>query len=174
MQIAEGHAVFFHYKLTSDDGETIDSSEGREPLGYLHGSGAIVPGLEKEMTGKAVGDKFEVKIEAKDGYGEHEPELVQTVPRETFGESAPNLQPGMMFQVQMPEGIQIFTITAVTEKEVRIDGNHALAGANLNFAIEVTEVREATQSEIDHGHPHGDGGGGCCGGDSGDEGGCCG
>ena len=60
MQIADGHAVFFHYKLTSNEGEVIDSSEGRDPLGYLQGTGSIVPGLEKEMTGKKTGDVFDV------------------------------------------------------------------------------------------------------------------
>ena len=161
MQIADGHAVFFHYTLTSNEGEVIDSSEGRDPLGYLHGAGNIVPGLEKEMVGKKVGDVFDVVVPPAEGYGEVHAELVQDVPREVFKDAPNELEIGLMFQVDTPNGAQVFTITRLEDDKVTIDGNHALAGETLNFHIEISEVREATESEVSHGHPHGEGG--CCG-----------
>ena len=84
MQIAERTVVSFHYTLTNDAGDVLDSSDGREPLAYLHGAGNIVPGLEREMSGHVAGDKFMVDVAAADGYGDYIEELVQTVPRESF------------------------------------------------------------------------------------------
>lgn len=157
MQIAQNSVVAMHYKLTDDAGETIDSSEGRDPLHYLHGAGNIVPGLEKEMSGKKVGDKFEVKVSPEEGYGVRRDEMIQKIPKTAFKADG-ELEIGMRFQAQTPNGAQIFEITKVEGEEVTVDGNHPLAGQNLNFAIEVAEVREATKEEIEHGHVHGPGG----------------
>ena len=71
MQIAQNSVAAFHYTLTDDEGQVIDSSEGREPLTYLHGGGQIVPGLEKQMEGRAVGDKFIADVSPEEGYGVH-------------------------------------------------------------------------------------------------------
>ena len=130
MQIAENTVVAFHYTLTNEAGQTIDSSRQREePLNYLHGHGNIIPGLEKALVGKQAGDKLE-------GAG---------------GE----LKPGMQFQAQTEAGQRIFTITEVEGDQVTVDGNHPLAGETLNFDVEVTEVREASDEEKEHGHVHG-------------------
>ena len=80
MQIADGCVASFHYTLTNDSGETLDSSSGHDPLSYLQGSGNIVRGLEKAMAGKQVGDKFTVDVIPSEGYGEHNPALIQEVP----------------------------------------------------------------------------------------------
>ncbi|HZR34251.1 MAG TPA: peptidylprolyl isomerase [Nevskia sp.] len=157
MQIADRTVASFNYTLTNDAGEVLDSSEGREPLSYLHGKGNIVPGLEKEMTGKKVGDKFNVKVKPEEGYGVHNPALVQVVPREAF-RGIDKLEPGMQFRAESDRGPMMVVITAVEGDKVTVDGNHPLAGANLNFAIEVTEVREASVEEVLHGHVHGPGG----------------
>lgn len=154
MHIAQNSVVAMHYKLTDDEGKTIDSSEGREPLNYLHGHGNIVPGLEKELGGKKAGDKLEVKVSPEEGYGTRKEEMVQQIPKTAFKADG-ELEIGMRFQAQTPQGAQIFEITKVEGDTVTVDGNHPLAGQNLNFAIEVTEVREATQEEIEHGHVHG-------------------
>jgi len=151
MQIADDKVVKFHYKLTNDEGKVLDSSEGRDPLPYLHGKGAIVPGLEAAMAGKTVGDAFHVDIEPAQGYGEQNPQMIQGVPREQF-EGVDNLQPGMQFQAQTPAGPQVVTVTEVGESQVTVDANHPLAGQTLHFDIEIAEVRDATQEEIDHGH----------------------
>ena len=70
MKIQNNSAVSFHYSLTDDDGNSIDSSEGQEPLAYLHGAGNIIPGLEKALEGKTTGDSLTVAVEAAEGYGE--------------------------------------------------------------------------------------------------------
>src|SRR6056297_1423736 len=97
--IAEGSVVTMHYKLVLENGQVVDSSEGKDPLGYLHGAGNIVPGLEQAMTGKAEGDSFDVKIEPEQGYGPRHDEAVQKVPRQAFPTDA-DLKPGLQFQAQ--------------------------------------------------------------------------
>lgn len=157
MQIADRTVASFNYTLTNDAGEVLDSSEGREPLAYLHGKGNIVPGLEKEMTGKKVGDKFNVKVKPEEGYGVHNPALVQVVPRDAF-RGVDQLEPGMQFRADSDRGPMMVVVTAVEGDKVTVDGNHPLAGENLNFAIEITGVREASVEEVLHGHVHGAGG----------------
>ena len=157
MQIADRTVASFNYTLTNDAGEVLDSSEGREPLAYLHGKGNIVSGLEKEMTGKKVGDKFNVKVKPEEGYGVHNPALVQVVPREAF-RGVDKLEAGMQFRAESDRGPMMVVVTAVQGDTVTVDGNHPLAGATLHFAIEITEVREASVEEVLHGHVHGPGG----------------
>ncbi len=157
MQIAENTAVSFHYTLTNDQGEVLDSSSGREPLAYLHGAGSIVPGLENAMEGKAAGDKFEVKVPAAEGYGERHEGMIQSVPRSAF-QGVEQIEVGMQFQARGPQGAMSVTVAAVNDDEVTVDGNHPLAGENLNFSIEVVSVREASAEELSHGHVHGPGG----------------
>jgi FKBP-type peptidyl-prolyl cis-trans isomerase SlyD len=161
MKIQDNHVVCMHYTLTSDEGNVIDSSAGRDALDYIQGQGMIVPGLEKAMLGKAVGDKFTVVVPAAEGYGEYNPALVQEIPLEAF-QGVPNVEVGMTFVARGPQGQTMVTITEVKEKVAVANANHELAGKNLNFAIEVTEVRDATANELENGlHAHG---GGCCGG----------
>jgi FKBP-type peptidyl-prolyl cis-trans isomerase SlyD len=157
MQIADNSVATFHYTLTDDNGQVIDSSEGREPLTYLHGSGQIVPGLEKAMAGRTAGDQFKVEVAPAEGYGVHHAELVQAVPREAF-QGVDDIQPGMQFQAHGPQGAVHVTVTKVDGETVHIDGNHPLAGQTLHFDIQVTDVREASAEELAHGHVHGPGG----------------
>lgn len=157
MQIAHNAVAAFHYTLTDDQNEVIDSSAGRDPLTYLHGSSQIVPGLEKQMEGRSVGDKFSVDVAPEEGYGVHHPELMQEVPREAF-QGVEDIQPGMQFQGRGPQGEINVTVSKIENDKVFIDGNHPLAGKTLHFAIEVTAVREASAEELQHGHVHGAGG----------------
>ncbi|MFM8445540.1 MAG: peptidylprolyl isomerase [Methylococcus sp.] len=157
MQIAHQKVVSIHYTLTNVDGDIIDSSEGSEPLSYLHGFGNIIPGLENALTGREVGDRFSVSVAPAEGYGERDDAMVQAVPRTAF-QGVDEIQPGMQFQAQSPEGMQLVTVIGVEGEEVILDGNHPMAGLTLNFAVEVTEVRDATHEELDHGHVHGPGG----------------
>jgi FKBP-type peptidyl-prolyl cis-trans isomerase SlyD len=157
MQVANDKVVLIHYTLTNDAGEVLDSSSGREPLAYLQGHGNIIPGLENALAGKQAGDKLDVHVAPADGYGVHDPSLIQQVPRRQFGGTTP--KPGMQFQAEMTKGQpRVVTVTHVKGDMVTIDGNHALAGENLHFAVEVTEVRDATAEELQHGHVHGPGG----------------
>jgi len=157
MQIANRHAVSFHYTLTDGQGNVIDSSDGREPLAYIHGEGHIVPGLEKALEGRSVGDQFKVDVVPEEGYGPRHPELVQVVPRAAF-QGVDDLQPGMQFQGRNDQGAINVTISKIEGDNVTVDGNHPLAGQTLHFAVEITGVREATDEELSHGHVHGEGG----------------
>lgn len=157
MQIEKNRAVLIHYTLKNDAGEVLDTSDGDEPLAYIHGEGDIVEGLERALTGKSKGDKVEVKVSPEEGYGVRESDKVQTVPRAAFEEDA-DVVAGMRFQARGPEGMMIVTVTGVSGDEVTIDANHPLAGETLNFAVEVVDVRAATKQELEHGHIHGAGG----------------
>lgn len=155
MTATKDKVVTIHYRLTSDTGETIDSSEGSEPLAYLHGAGNIVPGLEQALEGRGEGDEIKVSVSPEEGYGEVKPGLRGKVSRQQFGEEAEELEVGMQFHARMPEGDVLFRIVEIEDDEVVIDGNHPLAGETLHFDVTVVEVRDATQQEIDHGHAHG-------------------
>ncbi|MEO8161116.1 MAG: peptidylprolyl isomerase [Arenimonas sp.] len=157
MQIAERTVASFHYTLTDDAGTVIDTSRGREPLTYLHGAGNIVPGLEKEMVGRQAGDRFDVEVSPEEGYGQPEPQLLQVVPREAF-QGVDQLQVGMEFQTQTAQGPMSVAIAKIDGDAVTVDGNHPLAGKKLHFAVEVTDVRDASLEELSHGHVHGEGG----------------
>ena len=158
MIIAEDTVVLIHYTLTNDAGEVIDSSAGGDPLAYLHGQGNIIPGLEKALEGRQAGDSLNVRVEPVEGYGLRDEGLVQKVPRRAFGGVA-DVQPGMQFHAQSSGGhTRVVTVTHVQGDMVTVDGNHPLAGTPLNFEVEITEVREATAEELEHGHVHGPGG----------------
>jgi FKBP-type peptidyl-prolyl cis-trans isomerase SlyD len=155
MQIADQRVVTIDYTLTDERGEVLDSSNGEEPLTYIHGTGNIVPGLETALMGKSAGDSVKITIPAAEGYGERDEELVQDVPRDRFpGE---DIEVGMRFHAQGSEGSQVVTVVAVDDSKVTVDGNHPLAGMNLAFDVKVLEVREATAEELAHGHIHGEG-----------------
>ncbi|WIO74370.1 peptidylprolyl isomerase [Porticoccaceae bacterium LTM1] len=153
MAIKENSVVSIHYTLTDDDGVQIDSSQGADPLVYLHGAGNIIPGLENALSGKAVGDELKVTIAPADAYGEYQDAMVQSVPRELFGDNQ-DMQPGMRFQAQTDNGPISVVVTEVTDETVSVDANHPLAGKTLHFDVTVAELRDATEEELAHGHPH--------------------
>jgi FKBP-type peptidyl-prolyl cis-trans isomerase SlyD len=157
VQAKQDKVVTIHYTLTDKDGEVLDSSVGEEPLSYLHGRGNIIIGLEKALDGKKAGEKLQVTVAPEEAYGEKNESLVMQVPRAAF-KDIEDLQPGMRFQIQGNEGVQVVTVTDIAETEVTVDGNHPLAGEELTFDVEVTDVREATEEELSHGHVHGPGG----------------
>jgi len=151
--IGKNAVVSINYTLTNDAGEVMDTSEGREPLTYLHGSNNLIPGLEKEMEGKSPGQDFKVTIPPAEAYGESNPELVQTLSKEMF-KGVDNVEPGMGFTAQGPQGEQNIVVTAVDGDQVTVDANHPMAGKTLHFAVEIVDVRDASEEEIEHGHVH--------------------
>ena len=158
MQVAKHKVVSLNYKLTDDAGDEIDrSTDG--PLLYLHGAGALVPGLENALDGKSIGDELKVSLTPQDGYGERDEKLCSEVNREHF-EGVDELEVGMQFFIPSDDGgeDQFVFVTAVSEETVTIDGNHPLAGIHLVFDVAVVDIREATAEEIEHGHAHGPGG----------------
>lgn len=157
MKIEDRKIVSFHYTLSNSKGDPIESSREREPMSYLHGSGNIIPGLEKAMTGKAAGEQFEVTVEPAEAYGERNESGVQRVPAKHFKHMG-RLEPGQPVVLQTKQGPVQVTVVKVGRFNIDIDRNHPLAGQTLTFDVEVTDVREATEEEISHGHAHGPGG----------------
>lgn len=154
LMIGKHSVVSIHYTLKDDDGEIMDSSEGREPLAYLHGANNLIPGLEQELQGKTAGAKFQATIEPKDAYGEINEDLKQTVSMQMF-QGVDEIQPGMSFIAQDEGGQQRQArVVEIDGDDVTIDANHPMAGQTLHFDVEVVEVREATAQELEHGHVH--------------------
>lgn len=159
MKIIEKSVVTMNYTLTSDNGDTIDSSIGGEPLAFIHGVGMLIPGLEADLLGKEKGYKALVKVSPENGYGERSDEAVYTVPKSGFQpENNEELIVGMQVQLQTEGGPALAIVSEISDEDVKLDMNHPLAGMNLNFDVEVLDVREATAEELDHGHVHGPGG----------------
>lgn len=157
MQIENEKVVTLRYTLTDDKGVTIDQSEDGSFV-YLHGASNIIPGLESALTGKAAGDKFDVVIDPEQAYGMRNESMLQSVPKNMF-EDQSQVQVGTQFQAQGPNGeVLAVTIMEVNDDTVVVDGNHPLAGVQLNFDVKVIDVRDATAEEIEHGHAHGPGG----------------
>ena len=149
--------VSFHYTLKDSAGKTLESSEGDEPLSYLEGVGQIIPGLESQLQGMQKGAKKTVNVKAADAYGEHDEELIVKVPRAQIPKK--NVEVGDQFHAQGPDGRPaVVTVKAVDATHVTVDGNHDLAGQDLTFEVEISDVRDATKEELSHGHAHGPGG----------------
>ncbi|QFT62367.1 FKBP-type peptidyl-prolyl cis-trans isomerase SlyD [Roseivivax sp. THAF30] len=142
-EVKTGDTVQIHYTGTLTDGSTFDSSEGRDPLEFTVGSGQIIPGLDKAMTGMSVGEKKTVAIPADEAYGQRQDEALQAVPREQIPADIP-LDIGTQLQVQTPNGqVMPVTVAEVSEEQVTLDANHPLAGKDLNFDIELVDIKAA-------------------------------
>jgi FKBP-type peptidyl-prolyl cis-trans isomerase SlyD len=157
MQIAKNTVATINYTLTDPQGQVIDSSEGREPLAYLHGASNIIPGLESALEGKSAGETVNVTVPAEQGYGKRDANLIQSVPRANF-QGVADIKPGMQFQAQTTGGARVVTVVKADEQNVTVDANHPLAGMELKFDVSVVGVREASAEELQHGHAHGAGG----------------
>lgn len=153
VEIAAQKIVSIEYTLTSDAGEVIDSSVGRDPLAYLHGANNIVPGLEKALEGKSAGEVIEVKVTPDEGYGVRDDRLVQNVPVRKLPNGKAEV--GMRLRAETEQGPRILTVTEVKGDYATIDANHPLAGQTLNFKVKVVEIRDASEEELAHGHVHG-------------------
>jgi FKBP-type peptidyl-prolyl cis-trans isomerase SlyD len=157
MQVGKNAVVSIDYTLKDPQGQVLDSSVGKQPLPYLHGTGNLIPGLEKELEGKSAGDHLRVTIPPAEAYGERDDRLVQTVSRSAFQGS--DVKVGMQFRTQGEGGAAgVVTVTKVEGDQVTVDGNHPLAGMPLDFEVTIKEVRAATKEELAHGHVHGPGG----------------
>lgn len=157
MQVTTNKAVTIHYTLTNQTGDIVDSSRDGDPLPYIHGVGALVPGLEKELEGKSSGDNVAVTVQPEDGYGVRTPELIESVPKEVF-QFEGEIEVGMRFEAETDHGVELVEVTEVNNETVTVDANHPLAGEVLSFDVDVIEVRDATADELEHGHIHGEGG----------------
>lgn len=158
MSVAK-RVISFHYTLTGADGEVIDTSrDSNQAFSYLEGMNQIIPGLEKAMALLSAGDKRKIEVEAKDAYGDHDDQLIVEVPKTKLPNSD-KLEVGDQFQASGPNGeMLLFRVIELIGDQVKLDGNHPLAGEKLTFDVEVTDVRNATAEELAHGHAHGPGG----------------
>ncbi|MBZ4397379.1 peptidylprolyl isomerase [Myxococcus sp. MISCRS1] len=155
MKIAKDSVVSIDFKLHLGDGKLIDESEPGDPLVYLQGHEEVVPGLEKALEGKAKGDSLSVVIPPEDGYGPHDPEGLEEVPRDEFPEGL-ELQEGGILTATDPEGDEVdLLVKEIKGDTVVVDYNHPLAGKTLHFQLTVADVRAATAEELEHGHAHG-------------------
>jgi FKBP-type peptidyl-prolyl cis-trans isomerase SlyD len=155
--IAENKVGIFHYTLTNQGGEVLDSSQGQDPMPYLHGAGNIIPGLEKEMDGKEAGAKFTAVISPENAYGEFNPEAFIQVPKDQLPEGI-EFQKGLQLLAQDEDGgvMPIFMDGYDSDTDIfTFNCNHPLAGETLTFEVEVFAVRDATETELTQGHPEG-------------------
>ena len=157
MTITKHAVVTLNYTLKNSEGTVLDTSDGREPLIYLHGVGALIPGLEEELDGKETGAKINTVIPPEKAYGEKRDDLLRVVSKEGF-QGDEDMQVGMQVQLETDHGPAIALITEMKDDDVTLDFNHPLAGMTLHFDVEVVELREATEDEVTHGHVHGPGG----------------
>lgn len=152
--IGDNLVVSMHYKLTDNEGNVLDSTDGAEPLEYLHGAGNLIPGLEKALVGKVEGSSMQVTVDPAEAYGEVMPELIQVVELAAF-QGVESVEVGMAFEAQAADGsMERIVVKEVSGDKVTIDANHPLAGVMLNFDVEIVAVREATAEEVAHGHVH--------------------
>lgn len=157
MQITKNKVATIDYTLKNDAGEVLDSSDGGQPLAYLHGTGNLIPGLENALEGHSPGDSIQVSIPPEEGYGLRDESLRHEVNLSQF-DSVDNLEVGMQFLVPSDDGDHVIRVEEIKGNKVTIDGNHELAGMTLHFDVTVREVRDATKEEKAHGHVHGPGG----------------
>jgi FKBP-type peptidyl-prolyl cis-trans isomerase SlyD len=161
MQVGKGKVVSFHYRLKDANDNLLEESHGGEPTAYLHGNQNILPAMEAELEGKQAGDSLQISLTPDQAYGEYNPEAVQRVPlKRILGKENKNvkLQVGQILSVDTDKGPRQVRVVKVGKFNVDLDTNHPLAGVNLNFDVEIVEVRDATEEEVSHGHAHGPGG----------------
>ena len=155
MAIERNKVVTLNFTLTDDDGNLLDSTDNGGAFSYITGNNMILPKLEEAVNNMIIGTRKQLKFEAKDGYGLYNDDAVQVVGKENFPEDFV-LEAGMEYMASNPDGVQMpFIITSINGEEVTIDFNHPLAGKNLNFDVELVDVRDATAEELAHGHIHG-------------------
>jgi len=147
MKVAEKKYVAIDYCLTLDSGEEVDRSQAGSPLGFITGTGQIIPGLEKQLMGMAVGDSAKITVEPEDAYGLVNDELQQDVPRSHFPTDV-EVEVGMSFQADGPHGPFMVVVKSISDDTVTVDLNHPMAGKRLLFDIKVVEVRDASDEEL--------------------------
>ncbi len=152
MIVEDDKVVSIQYALKNSGGDLLDSSEGRDPLKYLHGAGNIIPGLEAGLNGKTAGDELSIVIQPEDAYGAHDASRVAELPKEHLG-SIEGLAVGAELQAQTPSGPLVVRVVEIGDDTVTVDANHPLAGVALHFDVTVVDVRDATPEEIANQQP---------------------
>lgn len=140
MSVTNGNTIRVHYTGTLTDGTQFDSSEGRDPLEFVVGSGMVIPGFDNGVVGMEIGETRTLEIPAKDAYGQKSEEMIVSIPRGEFGEGF-TAEIGEQLLIQLGDGNQIpVTITQIDEETVTLDANHKLAGNDLIFTVTLVEI----------------------------------
>jgi len=158
MAVLNNKVITFNYKLKDEKGNLLDSTDNGGPFSFITGNQQILPGLEEVLSGMIIGSKKNVKLAAADAYGEYDNNAIQKLNRGMFPEEA-ELEIGRTYFAHSPEGKQLqFVITEIEKENITVNFNHPLAGKDLEFDVELLDVRDATPEEVSHGHVHGPGG----------------
>jgi FKBP-type peptidyl-prolyl cis-trans isomerase SlyD len=157
MIVEKDKAVSFHYTLKDADGEQMETSRDKDPMSYLHGANNIIPGLEKAMEGRSVNDEFSVTVEPEEAYGVRNENNVQRLPMKRL-KGIGKVSVGQVLTLQTNKGPVQVTVLKVGRFNIDVDGNHPLAGKQLTFDVEITDIRDASDEELEHRHVHGPGG----------------
>lgn len=153
MTVSKDKVITIDYELKSADGEILDSSDENGALSYIHGAGYLVPGIERALEGKKIGDAIQTVVSPEDGYGEYDEDLVFEVTKDDF-EKDVEIFEGLEFQAEIGEEVRLCTVVAIENDAITIDANHPLSGEELHVRAKVLEIRDATTEEIEHGHVH--------------------
>jgi FKBP-type peptidyl-prolyl cis-trans isomerase 2 len=139
-QVKSGDKIKVHYHGKLTNGDTFDSSEGREPLEFEVGSGMVIPGFDNGVTGMTVGEKKTINIPFDEAYGAKNPEMIIEMPKDRFPADM-EIEMGMPLMMSDQQGQQFqVTITEIREETVMLDANHPLAGQDLVFDLELVEI----------------------------------
>jgi FKBP-type peptidyl-prolyl cis-trans isomerase SlyD len=171
MEAAANRVISIIYELRKNDqnGEIVETLSPENPLTFLLGSGNLLPKFEEKLIGLKTGQTFKFILSSDDAYGPIEENAVVPVPLSIFEVDGKTdtklLQIGNVIPMMDREGRRLNGVVKSIESDtVTMDFNHPMAGSSLHFKGEVTEIREATEEELQHGHIHqscGCSGGGC-------------
>lgn len=158
MALRQDQVVTINFTLMDDKGTVVDTTEGSQPFSFISGRDQILPKLEEEIGGMLIGSNKKIVPSAEEGYGEFKEDAIRNVKREDFPEGT-EIKERMSFMANSPDGHQMpFIVSQIDGNDITIDFNHPLAGMQLNFDVELLDVRNATATELKHGHVHGAGG----------------
>lgn len=180
MAIKQDQIVAIKYTASVNSDVIDNNMDDDEPLFFMFGRGQMMPGLESRIAEMNIGDSSELQIPAAEAYGSHNPEAIQTVPKEHLAHL--ELHEGLVLQGQGENGEPVMVVVKeILDDSVVMDHNHPLAGQDVSFSVTIEDVREPSEEELTMGiaaenqHHHHHGEGGCCGGEhgsSGEGGGC--
>lgn len=139
--VQKGDKVKVHYTGKLTTGQQFDSSRERDPIEVNVGAGQLIKGFETALLGMSEGETKTIHLTPQDAYGDHNARLVREVDRKFLPKEI-SPQPGMQLQIGEKDEMTIVTITSVTDKFVKLDANHPLAGKNLIFDIEMIEIKK--------------------------------
>lgn len=154
VKITSGKVVSIEFQIADANGTILDKSDEDNEWTFLTGSGEIPEGLEGALDGKEVGDTFSVTLTPETGYGERDEALVQTIAKSDLGDEDVDLSIGDQLEAETEDGYEVVTVVAITPDSITVDGNHEFAGKTVRFDVKITEVRDATEEELQHGHVH--------------------